>query len=112
MILVADRCGLSTGSLEAMKVSVLRAMKEYVDIEDLDDVDINVTADEDSGTIYSVNVPVKRVKPSVRASIAAMDNAEEVAEGITFKWGEGDLGSEGERSSPAPFPEDRFPYGA
>ena len=35
MILVADRCGLSPGSMEMMKESVLRALQSFVDVESL-----------------------------------------------------------------------------
>ena len=121
MILVADRCGLSPGSMEQMKLSIMKSLESFVDIEALEKIDINVTSDDALGTIYSVNVPVSRVKPRARASIAerdpasarAMENAALETEGITLTWTEGELSSMGDAS-----PDDRdsvanrFPYGA
>jgi len=72
-----------------------------------DNVDINVTSDPEMGTIYSVNIPVKRVRPQARASLKNMENAEEVADGIKFSWTDMDMDPDNKDSVQA-----RFPYGA
>jgi septum formation topological specificity factor MinE len=66
MILVADRCGMSTESLEGMRLSIVRAMESYVEVSEEESVEVNLSLDPDLGTIYSVAVPVKRVRPTVR----------------------------------------------
>eukprot|EP00898_Chlorokybus_atmophyticus_P000293 jgi/Chlat1/1264/Chrsp115S01697 len=63
MILVADRCALSPASMAEMKRSIVRALSSYVEIEKEDKVDLAVSSDPELGTIYSVSVPVRRVKP-------------------------------------------------
>lgn len=72
MILVADRCGMTQSSLYEMKHSIVKVLSDFVEVEGGEDlVDVAVTADGDAGTIYSVSVPVKRIKPTVRAGAAA-----------------------------------------
>jgi hypothetical protein len=93
---------MNQASLYEMKHSIVKVVQDYVDIEGEELVEVNVTMDPDMGTIYSVAVPVKRVKPQARlpTSEGALD-----VDGITLEWdagapadGEGDLSS-------------RFPYG-
>jgi len=64
MILVADRCNMTPRSMSEMKKSIVTAISDYVEVEEDCDVDLSVTTDPDMGTIYSVSVPVKRVKTS------------------------------------------------
>eukprot|EP00884_Botryococcus_braunii_P000786 jgi/Botrbrau1/10708/Bobra.357_1s0010.1 len=98
MILVADRCGMNQTSLYEMKHSIVQVVQNYVDIEGEDLVEVNVTMDPDMGTIYSVAVPVKRVKPQARV---ALDGAVMEVDGISLEWEiEGDADASG-----------RFPYG-
>lgn len=75
MILVADRCGLSPMCLTEMKESIMEAVSEYVEIDSDDEVEISMTSDEDAGLIYSVAVPVRRVKPDKRAALLAAEAA-------------------------------------
>lgn len=49
MILVADRCGMSTAGLTQMKTSIVRAVSEFVDIETEELVDVSITHDDDMG---------------------------------------------------------------
>jgi len=95
MILVADRCGVTPDSLAGMRESIVKAMEQYVEVEDEDSVEVNLSMDPDIGTIYSVAVPVRRVK-ATRVSTRDLE-------------GEGDSGAfgmEDETDSSA-----RFPYG-
>ena len=66
MILVADRCGMSSDSLVGMRESIVKAMTQYVEVEQSEAVEVNMSMDPEVGTIYSVAVPVKRVKPTFR----------------------------------------------
>lgn len=71
MILVADRCALAPESIVEMRQSIVNALSDYVEIEDEEGtlgVDVSVTTDEELGTVYSVSVPVKRVRAEFRAS--------------------------------------------
>ena len=63
MILVADRCALSPQSMSDMKSEIVRVVSEFVVVDQGEAVDVNMTNDEEMGTIYSVSIPVKRVKP-------------------------------------------------
>jgi septum formation topological specificity factor MinE len=67
MILVADRCGMAAASLSDMKAAVVRVLADYVEVDGGEDlVEIKVSSDQELGTVYSVAVPVRRVKPSAR----------------------------------------------
>jgi septum formation topological specificity factor MinE len=59
------RCGMNASSLTEMKSSILKAVSDFVDVEAEDLVDVSITTDPDMGTIYSVSMPVRRVKPQV-----------------------------------------------
>ncbi len=83
MILVADRCGMSNDSLANMKSAIVGAVSDFVDLEGEDLVEVNISMDPDLGTIYSVALPVKRVKPVLRPG---MDAEEADADGISFQW--------------------------
>ena len=65
MILVADRCALSPQSMNDMKAEIVRVVSEFVIVDSGETVDVNMTNDEENGTIYSVAIPVKRIKPAV-----------------------------------------------
>ncbi len=71
MILVADRCALSPQSMNDMKAEIVRVVSEFVIVDQGETVDVNMTNDEEMGTIYSVAIPVKRIKPAVRRPSAA-----------------------------------------
>ena len=130
MILVADSCGLSPGSMEQMKQSIMKSLEDFVHIENMEKIDINVTTDPVSGTIYSVNVPVSRVKGNARASIAEpvggarggtmgggkntragagmnMNMRNDDSDGITLTWSEDELNADSKDAVSG-----RFPFGA
>lgn len=98
MILVADRCGMSPAGLSEMKRNILHAIEEFVDIDSEEQIDVNITTDPDVGTVYSVAVPIRRVKPEARLAL----NADGEIEDVTFEWNPEDLDSD---------PSARFPYG-
>ncbi|CAK8536646.1 unnamed protein product [Lathyrus sativus] len=63
MVLFSDRCELSDEAKRKIVNNIVDALSGFVEIESLDNVQLSVSADTDLGTIYSVTVPVRRVKP-------------------------------------------------
>lgn len=63
MILFSDRCEVSDEAKRKIVSNIVRALSDFVEIESQDKVQLSVSADTDIGTIYSVTVPVRRVKP-------------------------------------------------
>lgn len=98
MILVADRCGLSPVGLTEMKKNILRSIEAYVDIESEEQIEVSITLEPEVGTVYSVAVPIRRVKPEARMAWQGEGDLEE----ITFEYDPDDFDSD---------PSARFPYG-
>jgi len=98
MILVADRCGMSPTGLAEMKRNILRALEEFVDIESEEQIDVSVSLEPEVGTIYSVAVPVRRVKPEARAGL----EGGEIDGMQVLEWDPSDKDSD---------PSSRFPMG-
>ncbi|KAB5544545.1 hypothetical protein DKX38_012657 [Salix brachista] len=63
MILFSDRCAVSDEAKQKIVNNIVHALSEFVEIESQDKVQLSVTTDTDLGTVYSVTVPVRRVKP-------------------------------------------------
>lgn len=63
MILFSDRCAVSDEAKRMIVNNIVHALSDFVEIESRDKVQLSVSADTDVGTIYSVMVPVRRVKP-------------------------------------------------
>jgi hypothetical protein len=63
MILFSDRCAVSDEAKRKIVNDIVHALSEFVEIESQDKVQLSVTTDTDLGTVYSVTVPVRRVKP-------------------------------------------------
>lgn len=63
MILFSDRCDVSEEAKHKIVSNVVNALSDFVEIESQDKVQLSVSTDPDLGTIYSVTVPVRRVKP-------------------------------------------------
>lgn len=63
MILFSDRCAVSDEAKQKIVSNIVRALSDFVEIEAQDKVQLSVSTDLDLGTIYSVTVPVRRVKP-------------------------------------------------
>ncbi|XP_071716930.1 cell division topological specificity factor homolog, chloroplastic-like [Rutidosis leptorrhynchoides] len=62
MILFADRCAVSEEAKQKIVSNVVNALSDFVVIESQDKVQLSVSTDPALGTIYSVTVPVRRVK--------------------------------------------------
>ena len=107
MILVADRCGMAAASLSDMKAAVVRVLADYVEVDGGEDlVEVKVSSEPELGTVYSVAVPVRRVKPSARTmgdgrgdSVVGPGGAE-----VAISWEA--LADEADKD-----PAARFPYG-
>eukprot|EP00890_Picochlorum_soloecismus_P004231 jgi/Picsp_1/4809/NSC_02177-R1_protein len=100
MILVADRCGMSSDSLVGMKESIVRAMSDFVEVEAEEAVETNMSMDPEVGTIYSVAVPIRRVKPVFRPVGGQMSESSSTS--LPGEWNPFDPDSD---------PSDQFPYG-
>lgn len=68
MILYSDRCEVSEVAKRKMVSSIVRALSDFVEIESQDKVQLNVSTDDGLGTVYSVLVPVRRVRPEYQES--------------------------------------------
>ncbi|KAJ9174218.1 hypothetical protein P3X46_017268 [Hevea brasiliensis] len=66
MILFSDRCAVSDEAKRKIVKNVVHALSEFVEIDSQDKVQLNVTTDLDLGTVYSVTVPVRRVRAEYR----------------------------------------------
>ncbi|CAA0828728.1 Cell division topological specificity factor homolog- chloroplastic [Striga hermonthica] len=62
MILFSDRCAVSEEAKQKIVTNVVSALSDFVEIESQDKVQLSVSTDPDLGTIYSVTVPVRRVR--------------------------------------------------
>lgn len=63
MILISDRCSINDNAKRKIVNNIVGALSDFVEIESQDRVHLSVSADPDLGTVYSVNVPVRRVRP-------------------------------------------------
>ncbi|KAK1374455.1 Plastid division regulator MinE [Heracleum sosnowskyi] len=63
MILFSDRCAVSNEAKQKIVSNIVGALSDFVEIESQDKVELSVSTDAALGTIYSVTVPVRRVKP-------------------------------------------------
>ncbi|XP_073032923.1 cell division topological specificity factor homolog, chloroplastic-like [Primulina eburnea] len=62
MILFSDRCAVSDEAKQKIVSSIVTVLSDFVEIESQDSVQLSVSTDADVGTIYSVTVPVRRVR--------------------------------------------------
>ncbi|EPS66904.1 hypothetical protein M569_07874, partial [Genlisea aurea] len=62
MILFSDRCAVSDEAKRKIVSNVVNALSEFVEIESQEKVQLSVSTDPDFGTMYSVTVPVRRVR--------------------------------------------------
>ncbi|CAK9142375.1 unnamed protein product [Ilex paraguariensis] len=63
MILFSDRCAVSDEAKQKIVSNIVRALSDFVEIESQDKVQLSVSTDPGLGTVYSVTVPVRRVRP-------------------------------------------------
>jgi len=74
-------------------------VKDYVDVDSDGEIDVSINTKPAVGTVYTVNVPVRRVKPGLRAGFEYED-----ADGsITLRMTQDEDEREYSRS--------QFPYG-
>ncbi|KAG6651114.1 hypothetical protein I3843_06G083600 [Carya illinoinensis] len=78
MILFSDRCAVSDEAKRKIVSNIVRTLSDFVEIESQDKVHLSVSTDSDLGTIYSVTVPVRRVKPEYQDldEVGAITNIE------------------------------------
>lgn len=78
MILFSDRCAVSDEAKRKIVSNIVHALSEFVEIESQDKVQLSVTTDSDLGTVYSITVPVRRVKQEYQDSehIGSITNIE------------------------------------
>ncbi|KAI6686385.1 hypothetical protein NL676_032298 [Syzygium grande] len=78
MILFSDRCAVSDEAKQKIVTNIVHALSDFVEIESQDKVQLTVSTDADLGTVYSVTVPVRRVKPEYldENEIGAITNIE------------------------------------
>ncbi|XP_078442266.1 cell division topological specificity factor homolog, chloroplastic-like [Wolffia australiana] len=63
MILFSDRCAVSDEAKQKIVSKIMGALSDFVEIDSEDNIQLSVSTDLDLGTVYSVTVPVRRVKP-------------------------------------------------
>lgn len=74
MILISDRCAISDEAKRKIVDNVVGALSSFVEIESEEKVQLNVSADPALGTLYSVIVPIRRVKPQYQDYDEALRN--------------------------------------
>ncbi|CAH9070637.1 unnamed protein product [Cuscuta europaea] len=62
MILFSDRCAVSDEAKQKIVSNIVSVLSDFVEIESQDNVQLSVSTDPDLGTIYSITVPVRRVR--------------------------------------------------
>lgn len=67
MILFSDRCAVSDEAKQKIVSNIVGVLSDFVEIESQDKVHLSVSTDPDLGTIYSVSVPVRRVRSEYQA---------------------------------------------
>lgn len=82
MILFSDRCAVSDEARQKIVRNIVEVLSEFVEIDSQDKVQLNVSTDPDLGMVYSVTVPVRRVKPEYQES---EEDYKGKITGITYK---------------------------
>lgn len=76
MILISDRCSVNDDAKRRIVTNIVGALSDFVEIESEDKVQLNVSSDPDLGTVYSVTVPVRRVRPQYQEFSHELVNTE------------------------------------
>lgn len=78
MILFSDRCAVSDEAKGKTASYIVGALSDFVEIGSHNNVHFSVSTDADLGTVYSVTVPVRCVKPEYEEEddIVAITNIE------------------------------------
>ncbi len=95
---------MNPASLSEMKRTIVRALQEFVDIEGEDGIEVSITSEPGLGAVYSVTIPVRRVKAEARFDANGIGMAEPAVmpDGVTLEWDPADYNSD---------PSSRFPMG-
>ena len=93
---------MNQSSLYEMKQSIVNVVSDYVDLEAEELVEVNISMDVALGTVYSVAMPVKRVKPQARLAGQSDADTATNADGITMEW---------DQENPDSDPSAQFPFG-
>lgn len=76
MILISDRCSVNDEAKRRIVTNIVGALSDFVEIESEEKVQLNVSSDSDLGTVYSVTVPVRRVRPEYQEFSKDLVNTE------------------------------------
>ncbi|CAM6050752.1 unnamed protein product [Sphagnum compactum] len=76
MILISDRCSVNDEAKRKIVNNIVGALSDFVEIESEEKVQLNVSSDLKLGTVYSVTVPVRRVKPEYQSYSNELVNKE------------------------------------
>lgn len=76
MILISDRCSVNDEAKRKIVNNIVGALSDFVEIESEEKVQLNVSSDLKLGTVYSVTVPVRRVKPEYQSYSNELINKE------------------------------------
>ncbi|KAG1347850.1 putative Cell division topological specificity factor, chloroplastic [Cocos nucifera] len=68
MILFSDGCAASVEAKQKIVSNIIQALSEFVEIDSQDKVQLSFSTDPDLGTVYSVTIPVRHVKPEYQES--------------------------------------------
>ncbi|CAA6667375.1 unnamed protein product [Spirodela intermedia] len=63
MILFSDRCAVSDEAKQKILSKITDALSDFIEIDSQDKIQLSVSTDLDLGTVCSVTIPVRRVKP-------------------------------------------------
>ncbi|CAM6127278.1 unnamed protein product [Calypogeia fissa] len=74
MILISDRCSVNDDAKRKIVNNIVGALSDFVEIESEDKVQLTVSSDPSLGTVYSVTVPVRRVKPAYQEYSRELQN--------------------------------------
>ncbi|XP_051145823.1 cell division topological specificity factor homolog, chloroplastic-like isoform X2 [Andrographis paniculata] len=108
MILFSDRCAVSDEAKKQIVSNVVSALSDFVEIESREKVQLGVSTDPDLGTVYSVTVPVRRVRSEYQmddetgsiTNIEYRDNGGDMSGSVDVKF---DFYMPGETSSSSDF---------
>ncbi|KAI8463716.1 MAG: hypothetical protein J3K34DRAFT_494310 [Monoraphidium minutum] len=101
MILVADRAGLSPGSLMQMKQNTVKALAETMDMRELADAQLRFTMVRQQGVTYSMAVPIID-EGALGAGEPDLDEGEDFEDFEDHEGGGRLGGAEAEARAPSP----------
>ncbi|CAA6657462.1 unnamed protein product [Spirodela intermedia] len=91
MILFSDRCAVSEEAKQKIVGNIVDALSDFVEIDSQEKVQLSVSTEPDLGTVYSVTVPVRRVKPEHQDYDGYLETAEADAGAADLRFGSSGL---------------------